>query len=395
MSDHFHIVSALCRQIVKEGASPATLAQIERLKDAMKKDEQTKEANILDKLIAKANQDSALIPSRIQLSRCGLLSGQPLTPNTKVPSDKETGAALCEVIWPEDNNKLPPPVLDNDLNRVIRGLIAEWDNIEKLQKVGVTPALTTLLFGAPGTGKTKLAHYIASTLNLPLIVARLDALVSSLLGTSSRNITTLFEFASRHQCILLLDEFDAVAKARDDHQEVGEIKRIVNTLLQCLDSRSQNGITIAITNHETLLDAAVWRRFSTRIFVPRPNSEARREIIGLYIHPLAIKDIESDFLVWLTDGYTGSDIENMSNAIKRYSVTSHEKEKGFLGAVRSFLLTSSGLAVDEKRDLVLSSDEGLAKALHSCGIHQKGLAQIFNKHPSTISRWISESKAQA
>ena len=120
-----------------------------------------------------------------------------------------------------------------------------------------------------------LARYIADQLGLPCVEARLDGLMSSFLGTTARNIGALFDFANRYRCVLFLDEFDAVAKARDDAQEVGEIKRVVDTLLQSLDSRNGTGITLAATNHEHLLDSAVWRRFDSRIEIKAPDAEAR------------------------------------------------------------------------------------------------------------------------
>lgn len=395
MSDYFNIVSALCRQIVKEGASPAALTQIERLYEAVKDDERTKEANLLARLLKKANENNALVPSKIELSRANILNGQVLTPNTKPPSDKESGAPLCEIFFPEQTGHTEMPILDNELERAVNGLISEWDNLSELEKIGVSPALTSLIFGAPGTGKTKLAHFIAKKLELPLVVARLDGLVSSFLGTSARNITNLFDFASRYKCILLLDEFDAVAKARDDKQEVGEIKRIVNTLLQCLDARSKSGITIAITNHETLLDPAVWRRFNARIFVPRPNDVSRRLILNNYLPPLPITDIEMDFLVWMSDGYTGSDLENMSNTLKRHSIIHAKHTDNFLDSIRAFLLVSSSDDINNARDLVLNGEEELANALHDYGMSQKNLAILFNKHPSTISRWFAELRNKA
>lgn len=392
MSNYFHIVSALCRQVVKEGASTPALFQIERLQQAMLEDNLKKEANMLARLVKKANEEGALKPSSVQVSRANVLSGQTLTPNTKPPSDKESGAPLCEIAFPNQSIKVDIPILDSSLGAAVNGLIAEWNKVDELKKIGVTPALTSLIFGAPGTGKTQLAHYIAHKLELPLITAKLDGLVSSLLGTSARNITNLFEFASRYQCILLLDEFDAVAKARDDKQEVGEIKRIVNTLLQCLDSRDEKGITIAITNHETLLDPAVWRRFSTRILVPRPNAIARRKIIERYLPPLDINEVEIDFLVWMTEGYTGSDIKNMSNVLKRQSVIGDEEIDDFLCSVRTFLLVSSSIEENNNREIILGEEEILAKTLSEYGFPQNKLAMLFNKHPSTISRWLSEIK---
>lgn len=145
---------------------------------------------------------------------------------------------------------------------------------------------TCLIYGPPGTGKTRLALWIAAQLDLPVVSARIDGLVSSFLGTTARNIGNLFAFANRYRCLLLLDEFDAVAKLRDDPQEVGEIKRVVNALLQNLDMRHDVGITVGITNHQRLLDPAVWRRFEVQLEMPRPDFDVRLEIAKSFMPPI-------------------------------------------------------------------------------------------------------------
>src|SRR5690606_11568106 len=147
------------------------------------------------------------------------------------------------------------------------------------------PAKSCLIYGPPGAGKTRLAYWIAKRTGLPIVSARIDGLVSSFLGTTARNIAALFTFANRYQAILLLDEFDAVAKVRDDPHEVGDIKRVVNTRLQNLDMRENVGVTIGITNHSALLDPAVWRRFDVQLEVPRPDFETRLAIARRYMEP--------------------------------------------------------------------------------------------------------------
>ena len=143
--------------------------------------------------------------------------------------------------------------------------MGEWAKVDALRAMGVEPSRSCLLYGPPGTGKTLTALMLARRLGLPVVNARIDGLVSSFLGTTARNIANLFDFANRYRCVLLLDEFDALAKMKDDPHELGEIKRVVNTLLQNLDARKGIGLTIAITNHEGLLDTAVWRRFENHI----------------------------------------------------------------------------------------------------------------------------------
>src|SRR6185503_3282947 len=193
-------------------------------------------------------------------------------------------------------------ILTEELESALEALLREWDDDERLRSMGISPTHSCLIFGAPGTGKTLMSMHLAAKLGLPVVLARLDGLMSSFLGTTARNIGTLFEFANRYRCILLLDEFDALAKLRDDPQEVGEIKRVVNTLLQNVDKRTAIGFSIAITNHETLLDPAVWRRFEVRIRVPVPAEQEREKILQQYLQPLPTNPAEIRFLSWVTDG---------------------------------------------------------------------------------------------
>jgi SpoVK/Ycf46/Vps4 family AAA+-type ATPase len=115
-------------------------------------------------------------------------------------------------------------------------------------------------------------------MKLPLVCARLDGMVSSLLGSTAKNIRKIFDFVSSRECILFLDEFDVIAKLRDDKNELGELKRVVNSLIQNIDNLGGDTILIAATNHHELLDPAVWRRFSKVIRLDKPSEE---EIISL------------------------------------------------------------------------------------------------------------------
>ena len=183
--------------------------------------------------------------------------------------------------------------------------------------VGLSP--TMLLFGPPGCGKTQLAKYIASELELPLITARVDGLISSYLGSTSKNIRTLFDYVASRPCIFFLDEFDALAKMRDDDREMGELKRVVIGLLQNIDALGKDHVLIAATNHEHLLDAAIWRRFACKIKLEAPDEATRRVMIGKFLHQFAEPGLV-DILTWLGEGMTGAQLRHAAEDCIRDSV---------------------------------------------------------------------------
>ncbi|WP_256225788.1 AAA family ATPase [Pseudomonas sp. RIT357] len=392
--EHFSIVLAVCRAAMQT-PNPAIENHLRRLAKALEKDGQGAQAQGLAKLLQAPGKSVEIQPSRVVLSLASM-GGELLTPSVKAPVDRETSAPLAEIIFP-DFVRPVVPIFDTGLSGSVDGLLDEWRNIDRLKAAGVKPALSLMMFGAPGTGKTLLAHHMAKELGYPLVVARLDGLVSSFLGTTARNISNLFTFANRYKCILLLDEFDAVAKLRDDPNELGELKRVVNTLLQCLDERSSIGFTVAITNHESLLDPAVWRRFDIRIEVPKPNWDARVQILkAQFSGGMKISAVQLLFLAWVSKGYSGSDIEKLSDFVKRRFAILADKYE-FIESVRKYVQLSAQVLESENRDLVIGRSEDLAYALaHDAEITmpQDKLAELFSRTQSTISRWVRKEKTQ-
>jgi hypothetical protein len=144
------------------------------------------------------------------------------------------------------------------------------------------------------------------------IYARLDGLISSFLGNTSKNISVRCSTSRRTPCILFLDEFDAIAKVRGDTQELGELKRVVNSFIQNLDTLGTQSIVIAATNHEELLDSAIWRRFSYRLALSVPVRQEQRQLMwSQFLTPLQFQEREIELLVDLSDGFSGSDIREV------------------------------------------------------------------------------------
>ncbi len=386
--EHFSIIQALCRAAMAE-PSPALRKQVERLRDALSKDGEQKQAASLSGILTAAERLKEMTPSRIERSRAAF-AGEVLGRNTQVPVDRETAASLAEIIFPAEINA-EPPLFNPTVTQAVSTIIDEWTNFEALSAVDISPAKTCLIYGVPGTGKTRLALWIACKLDLPVLLVKLDGLVSSFLGTTARNIGNLFAFANRYRCVLLLDEFDAIAKVRDDPQEVGEIKRVVNALLQNLDVRQNIGLTIGITNHPKLLDPAVWRRFEIQLEIPRPDFAVRKAIAQHFMPPVQAPDSHLRLIAWFTEGATGAEIEALVRTYKKATTVREEDRRGLLDTLRQFATLNAARVQSERRALLFDEPANLFRAMHedpALAFSMGDIGDIAEKDKSTISRWL-------
>lgn len=289
-----------------------------------------------------------------------------------VPMDSDGRSKLLDVnLEPQNVNLVYKDSVWLEINSFIRERQFTKDLISK----GVTPPASILLHGDPGTGKTKLAEYIAFTLGKPLFVLDLATSISSYLGKTGQNLKSVLEYAQESGAVLLLDEFDSIAKKRDDPSDLGELKRIVNVLLKELESWSHNSVLVAATNHPELLDVAIWRRFDVNVRVPMPDFKERY----MLFESLVDKSIDCSVLKALatfSHGLSSALIENLSNSAKRRSIVYQENEKDIL--IKS--LASYGLKNIKDK----SSTYKLIKKLLP-RMSQKKLADILDIAPSTLS----------
>ena len=200
--------------------------EIGKIVEGSLRHDQVKVLNYTKQLITKLEEDgemraAAKFKKMLETQNEMTLSAMGSTRELTVPVDSESRTTLADVIYPDSNKT--SVILSRSNAEKVDSFILSYQNADKLNSLGIGVSNTLLLYGPPGCGKTKCAYLIAKKLNLPLVIARLDSLISSYLGTTAKNIRTLFEFSQKMPCVLFLDEFDAIAKARDDSNELGEL----------------------------------------------------------------------------------------------------------------------------------------------------------------------------
>ena len=213
-----------------------------------------------------------------------------------------------------------PVFLCAEAYRIFHDFLTDAQHVDELNAKGLASPLCILLSGPPGTGKTLLATHVAAQLSRRFYVVRLDSVISSLLGDTAKNIRSVFDFVPSQNAVLLLDEMDAVAKLRDDRYELGELKRVVNTVIQGLDSLDSHTVVIAATNHPHLLDPAIWRRFPYKIELGNPDAKVRQDLWAHFLFEDQDESNMSELLASFSEGLTGADIETISLTARRHAL---------------------------------------------------------------------------
>ncbi|MCL2135515.1 MAG: ATP-binding protein [Candidatus Bathyarchaeota archaeon] len=303
--------------------------EIGKIVEGALRHDQLKVLNYTKQLIEKLEADNETIVANkfskiLTTQNASKLSIMGATKNFPIPVDTESRTTLADIIFPDNNNI--KVILSKNNAQKLNTFVLSYKNADKLNSLGLGVPNAILLYGPPGCGKTKCAYLIAKELQLPLVIARIDSLISSYLGTTAKNIRTLFEYTQKFPCVLFLDEFDAIAKARDDSNELGELKRVVNSLLQNVDSMSKDSLLLAATNHEQLLDSAVWRRFDYKIEIELPDMEAITQMISLFTNnSKELSKKETQNLATILQGLSGADIEDIVTKALRNSVIYNNK----------------------------------------------------------------------
>ncbi|MFT4928250.1 MAG: SpoVK/Ycf46/Vps4 family AAA+-type ATPase [Phenylobacterium sp.] len=217
----------------------------------------------------KVADELRLLVDKAKLSFSNDTSG-PQVVSSSTSKMNSTSSDLFSVSHPSINfNHI---VLAAEIKSKLIRFLDENRNSTKIRQHGLTPRRHLMLYGPPGTGKTMSASVIANELHLPLFTVRMDSLMTKYMGETSAKLRSIFDYISQHRGVYLFDEFDSIGSRRSMENDVGEVRRVLNTFLQLLDEHYSDSLLIAATNHKAILDDALYRRFDDVIEYQKPDA---------------------------------------------------------------------------------------------------------------------------
>ncbi len=267
--------------------------------------------------------------------------------------DREVGELILEKLT--SDYTFENLVCDAKVKKELFYFIKEHRTADILRKYDLPIANKVLLHGPSGCGKTLASYVLAGELEKMMVVVNLGAIVSAKLGETSKNLAKIFRKAASEECIIFIDEFDSLGKVRDYNQDHGEMKRVVNTILQLFDYLPQNSMIIAATNQKEMVDDALLRRFDISVEFKLPTIKQTQELISLtlkngkFTFDNKAKVVE---IVKLSKGLSYYSIQKtLIAAIKRSLFDQTEKAKIF----------TSKISTSVWRDLIIEEKKALTK----------------------------------
>lgn len=313
----------LLRQLIKSGTQ-GDVTGFRIASEAVIREEREKNHHLLANDLERVLYGSHSLSPPTGRNQYGLMAA---------PINKDTSLPLVEerLVVREEKDIILSATAQSALDEILQ----EHNRQDVLRSYGLLPAQKLLFCGPPGCGKTLAAEVIANALSMPLILVRLDSVISSLLGETAANLRKVFDYISAQPVVALFDEFDALTKDRGDSADHGELKRSVNAVLQMMDGYRGESILIATTNYESLLDKAIWRRFDEVVHFELPDQNQIKQLLALKLSGVRRNfDIEDNQLAGRFKNMSHADMERvLRRAVKDMILSGREfLEKSHLDA---------------------------------------------------------------
>lgn len=221
-------------------------------------------------------------------------------------------ASLLEVSYPK--TRLSEMIIGKSLEEQIKRVIREQRHAERILGHGLSPRRKLLLTGPPGTGKTMTASVLAGELGLPLLQVRLDGLITKFMGETAAKLRQIFDTTGQTRGVYLFDEFDAIGSQRGLANDVGEIRRVLNSFLAMIEQDNSHSLVLAATNHPGILDAALFRRFDDVLHYDLPDGAQIAKLFFVRLGRVAVKEVDWKKLARNALGLSYADVTQIGRA---------------------------------------------------------------------------------
>ncbi len=230
-------------------------------------------------------------------------------------------AGLLTVAYPK--TRLADMALDKGVADRVQRVLLEQRQQHRIKQHGLPPLRKLLLLGPPGTGKTMTAAALAGELGFPLFAIQLDGLITKYMGETAAKLRLIFDAVQQTVAVYLFDEFDALGGERGTKNDVGEIRRVLNSFLQFLEQDESDSLIIAATNHAQLLDRAVFRRFDMVIHYGLPSKAAAETVMKGRLALLDTAQVEWPTVVAATEGLSHAEIARACEQAAKNVILDH------------------------------------------------------------------------